>query len=85
MVWLRVLLNKLANIFFEKAVIFSCGRWQFFSEYGLKNSTFYSKVNTTTFEVEAAFGQSLFVKLDEGKKFYGEDEREVIVSKEVYR
>ena len=56
-----------------------------FSKYGLKNSTFYSKVNTTTLEVEAAFGQSLFVKLDEGKKFYGEDEREVIVSKEVYR
>ena len=46
---------------------------------------FYSNVDVTTLDVWAALGQSIFVKLDEGKGFYGEDEREVIVSKEVYR
>ena len=54
-------------------------------EIGLKWVEFYSNVGNTTLDVWAALGQSIFVKLDEGKGFYGEDEREVIVSKEVYR
>ena len=52
---------------------------------GLKCAEFYSKVGFTTLDVWAALGQSIFVKLDEGKGVYGEDEGEIIVSEEVYR
>lgn len=51
----------------------------------MKWGGFYSIVDITTLDVWAALGQSIFVKLDEGKGFYGEDEGEIIVSEEVYR
>ena len=46
---------------------------------GLKCWRFYSNVGDTTLKAGAVSGQSVFVKKDE-EKFYGEDERKVIVS-----
>ena len=46
---------------------------------GLKCWRFYSNVSDTTLMAKAVSGQSIFVKKDE-EKFYGEDERKVIVS-----
>ena len=46
---------------------------------GLKCWGFYSNIGDTTFKARAVSGQSVFVKKDE-EKFYGEDERKVIVS-----
>ena len=46
---------------------------------GLKCCFFYSNVDDTTLKARAVSGQSVFVKKDE-EKFYGEDERKVIVS-----
>ena len=50
-----------------------------FTDMGLKCWWFYSNVGDTTLKARAVFGQSIFVKKDE-EKFYGEDERKVIVS-----
>ena len=46
---------------------------------GLKGWRFSSNVGDTTLKAKAVSGQSIFVKKDE-EKFYGEDERKVIVS-----
>ena len=46
---------------------------------GLKCWGFYSNVSDTTLKARAVSEQSIFVKKDE-EKFYGEDERQVIVS-----
>ena len=46
---------------------------------GLKCCFFYSNVDDTTLKARAFSGPSVFVKKD-GEKFYGEDERKVIVS-----
>ena len=54
-------------------------------EIGLKCVEFYSKVSDTTLDVWTALRQSIFVKLDEGKKFYGEDKREITIYEEIYR
>ena len=92
MVWLRVLLNRLANTFFEKAVDFFIywGRQPFygfkrgvmknkFTDMGLKCWFFYSNVGDTTLKARAVSGQSIFVKKVE-EKFYGKDKGKVIVS-----
>ena len=50
-----------------------------FTDMGLKCWRFYSNVDDTTLKARAVSGQSVFVKKDE-EKFYGEDERKVIVS-----
>ena len=50
-----------------------------FTDMGLKCWGFYSNVGDTTLKARAVSGQSVFVKKDE-EKFYGEDERKVIVS-----
>ena len=50
-----------------------------FTDMGLKCWGFYSNVDDTTLKARAVSGQSVFVKKDE-EKFYGEDERKVIVS-----
>ena len=50
-----------------------------FAAMGLKCWGFYSNVGDTTLKARAVSGQSVFVKKDE-EKFYGEDERKVIVS-----
>ena len=50
-----------------------------FTDMGLKCCFFYSNVGDTTLKARAVSGQSVFVKKDE-EKFYGEDERKVIVS-----
>ena len=49
-----------------------------FTDMGLKCWGFYSNVGDTTLKARAVSGQSVFVKKDE-EKFYGEDERKVIV------
>ena len=55
-------------------------KWQYkFIDMGLKCCFFYSNVDDTTLKARAVSGQSVFVKKDE-EKFYGEDERKVIVS-----
>ena len=46
---------------------------------GFKCFFFYSNVDDTTLKAMAVSGQSVFVKKDE-EKFFGEDERKVIVS-----
>ena len=50
-----------------------------FTDMGLKCWRFYSNVGDTTLKAKAVSGQSVFMKKDE-EKFYGEDERKVIVS-----
>lgn len=50
-----------------------------FTDMDLKCWGFYSNVGDTTLKARAVSGQSIFVKKDE-EKFYGEDERKVIVS-----
>ena len=50
-----------------------------FTDMGLKCWGFYSNVGDTTLKAKAVSGQSVFMKKDE-EKFYGEDERKVIVS-----
>lgn len=51
MVWLRVLLNKLANTFFEKLSSFLVEDGSFFLNIGLKWAEFYSNVGVTTLDV----------------------------------
>ena len=55
-------------------------KWYYeFIDMGLKCWGFYSNVGDTTLKARAVSEQSIFVKKDE-EKFYGEDERKVIVS-----